>query len=204
MPASPSLSRPTIHSSSIAPKERFSSRTKSLSFWLQTTQWGCAYELPGRTRLGGSGPHPNVTVGSGTPQTSRSTSLRESRRGCSSHRFGRYIRRSPRAAHIEGTVVVEAVISRNGTIESLHVLSGPAMLQSAAIEAIRGARYQALPIERRNRGRSNYDHGQFSVECLRCDGSNTTQSPAYIDGTAVLEFAGRIFWTTSELGVSET
>jgi len=46
-----------------------------------------------------------------------------------------------RAAHVEGTVVVEAVISRSGTIESLHVLSGPVMLQSAAMDAIRAASY---------------------------------------------------------------
>jgi protein TonB len=47
-----------------------------------------------------------------------------------------------RAAHVEGSVVVEAVISRGGTIESLHVLSGPVMLQSAAMDAIRAARYR--------------------------------------------------------------
>jgi periplasmic protein TonB len=47
-----------------------------------------------------------------------------------------------KAAHIEGTVVVEAIISRTGTIESLHVISGPVMLQSSAIDAIRAARYQ--------------------------------------------------------------
>jgi len=47
-----------------------------------------------------------------------------------------------KAAHVAGTVVVEATISKSGTIESLHVLSGPAMLQSAAVEAIRVARYQ--------------------------------------------------------------
>ncbi|MDW5265265.1 MULTISPECIES: energy transducer TonB [Acidobacteriaceae] len=47
-----------------------------------------------------------------------------------------------RAAHVEGTVVVEATISRTGTIESLHVISGPPMLQRAAIDAIRTARYQ--------------------------------------------------------------
>ncbi len=46
-----------------------------------------------------------------------------------------------RAAHVEGTVVVEAVISRTGIIESLHIVSGPQMLQSAAIESIRAARY---------------------------------------------------------------
>jgi len=47
-----------------------------------------------------------------------------------------------KAAHLEGTVVVEAVISVTGNVESLHVLSGPVMLQSAAIDAIRAARYQ--------------------------------------------------------------
>ncbi len=46
------------------------------------------------------------------------------------------------AAHLEGSVIVEAVISRTGTIESLRVVSGPLMLQSAAMDAIRGARYQ--------------------------------------------------------------
>ena len=47
-----------------------------------------------------------------------------------------------KAAGVQGTVVVEAVISRTGTIESLHVVSGPPMLQNAALEAIREARYQ--------------------------------------------------------------
>jgi protein TonB len=39
-------------------------------------------------------------------------------------------------------VVVEAIISKAGVIESLHVVSGPEMLRGAAIEAIREARYQ--------------------------------------------------------------
>jgi periplasmic protein TonB len=47
-----------------------------------------------------------------------------------------------KAAHVEGKVIVEAVISRTGTIESLHVVSGPPMLQRAAIDAIQAARYQ--------------------------------------------------------------
>ena len=47
-----------------------------------------------------------------------------------------------KAAHVEGAVVVEAVISQTGTIESLQVVSGPAMLRSAAVEAIREARYK--------------------------------------------------------------
>jgi periplasmic protein TonB len=47
-----------------------------------------------------------------------------------------------RATHVAGTVVVEAVISKTGVIESLHVTSGPAMLRSAALDAIREARYK--------------------------------------------------------------
>ncbi len=46
-----------------------------------------------------------------------------------------------RAAHVEGTVVVLAVISPAGRVESLRVVSGPGMLVSAAVEAISGARY---------------------------------------------------------------
>lgn len=47
-----------------------------------------------------------------------------------------------RATQTEGTVVVEAIISRSGTIESLRILSGPEMLRQAAMDAIRTARYQ--------------------------------------------------------------
>jgi protein TonB len=47
-----------------------------------------------------------------------------------------------KAAYVEGSVVVEAVISRKGMIESLRVVSGPLMLQQAAMDAIREARYQ--------------------------------------------------------------
>jgi protein TonB len=47
-----------------------------------------------------------------------------------------------RITHTEGTVVVDAIISRGGTIESAHVLSGPPMLQAAALAAVRQARYR--------------------------------------------------------------
>lgn len=47
-----------------------------------------------------------------------------------------------RIARVEGTVVVAAIISRTGTIDSLRVVSGPVMLQQAALDAIRTARYQ--------------------------------------------------------------
>ncbi|HEY2340900.1 MAG TPA: energy transducer TonB [Steroidobacteraceae bacterium] len=47
-----------------------------------------------------------------------------------------------KAAHVEGTVVVDAIISRSGSIESAHAVSGPPMLQAAALAAVRQARYR--------------------------------------------------------------
>ena len=47
-----------------------------------------------------------------------------------------------RAAHVSGKVVLQATISKTGSIENLHVLSGPPMLQQAAIEAVRTWRYK--------------------------------------------------------------
>lgn len=46
------------------------------------------------------------------------------------------------ASRIQGTVVVAAVIAKDGRIESLRVLSGPPMLVTAAVEAIQQARYR--------------------------------------------------------------
>jgi protein TonB len=45
-------------------------------------------------------------------------------------------------ARVEGVVVIEATISKMGTIESARVVSGPAMLAGAAIDAVRVARYR--------------------------------------------------------------
>ena len=47
-----------------------------------------------------------------------------------------------KAAGVSGSVVVEAIISKTGTIESLHAVSGPEMLRVAALDAIRAVRYQ--------------------------------------------------------------
>jgi protein TonB len=47
-----------------------------------------------------------------------------------------------RISHTEGTIVVEAIISKSGHIESAHVVSGPAMLQPSALQAVRDARYR--------------------------------------------------------------
>lgn len=47
-----------------------------------------------------------------------------------------------RQARIQGPVELRAIISKNGTIENLTVLSGHAMLVSAAIDAVKKWRYR--------------------------------------------------------------
>ncbi len=47
-----------------------------------------------------------------------------------------------RSVRIQGTVVLQAVISKQGTIENLRLLSGHPMLAPAAIEAVRQWRYR--------------------------------------------------------------
>ena len=42
-----------------------------------------------------------------------------------------------RAAHISGTVVLHAIIGKDGVIEKLVVVSGPKELQRAALDAVR-------------------------------------------------------------------
>jgi len=46
-----------------------------------------------------------------------------------------------RTAHISGTVVLAATISKEGTIVNLHVLSGHPMLTDAAMQAVKTWRY---------------------------------------------------------------
>ena len=46
-----------------------------------------------------------------------------------------------KAARVSGTVILQATISKTGTIENLKVISGPAMLQGAATDAVRSWRY---------------------------------------------------------------
>jgi protein TonB len=47
-----------------------------------------------------------------------------------------------KAARVSGTVVLQATISKTGTIEGLRVISGPAMLQGAATDAVKSWRYR--------------------------------------------------------------
>jgi len=47
-----------------------------------------------------------------------------------------------RQARIQGTVLLQAEISKDGTIENLHLISGHPMLAPAAIEAVKQWRYK--------------------------------------------------------------
>jgi periplasmic protein TonB len=47
-----------------------------------------------------------------------------------------------RAARIQGIVVLQATIAKDGTIQNLRVINGPPMLQQAAMDAVRSWRYK--------------------------------------------------------------
>jgi protein TonB len=47
-----------------------------------------------------------------------------------------------KAARVSGTVVLQATISKTGSIENLRIISGPAMLQQAALDAVKSWRYR--------------------------------------------------------------
>lgn len=47
-----------------------------------------------------------------------------------------------RMARVQGSVILQAVISKNGNIENLRVVSGHPMLQQAALDAVRQWRYR--------------------------------------------------------------
>lgn len=46
------------------------------------------------------------------------------------------------AAHLQGTVTLQALIGPDGTVQDLHAISGPAILQNAAVTAVRTWRYK--------------------------------------------------------------
>ena len=47
-----------------------------------------------------------------------------------------------KATGTQGIVILQAVISKAGTIENLRVVSGPGLLQQAAIDAVKQWRYR--------------------------------------------------------------
>ena len=55
-------------------------------------------------------------------------------------------------ARIQGTVVLQAVIGKDGTIRELRLISGHPMLAPAAIEAVKQWQISSLPVEWRAGG----------------------------------------------------
>lgn len=51
------------------------------------------------------------------------------------------------AARVEGTIVLQATISKSGTIENLRVVGGPPMLEQAAIDAVRQWHYRPYALD---------------------------------------------------------
>jgi len=47
-----------------------------------------------------------------------------------------------KTAHISGTVVLHAVIAKDGSVEDLQYVSGPPLLMKAAMDAVKQWRYQ--------------------------------------------------------------
>ncbi|MGA9072351.1 MAG: TonB family protein [Terracidiphilus sp.] len=47
-----------------------------------------------------------------------------------------------KSAHVQGTVVIQATISKNGSVENPHVVSGPVMLRQAALDAVKTWRFR--------------------------------------------------------------
>jgi TonB family protein len=52
-----------------------------------------------------------------------------------------------RAAHVYGSVVLQAHIGADGRVSSLYVVSGPAMLQQSALEAVRNWTYKPYMLD---------------------------------------------------------
>lgn len=46
--------------------------------------------------------------------------------------------------HIEGTVVLHAIIAKDGTVQSLDYVSGPDELKDSAIDAVKKWRYKPM------------------------------------------------------------
>ena len=96
---------------------------------------------PGINGAAPSAPH--VTVSPATTSPSRTPAISS---GVSAGHLITPIRPDypaiARSAGVGGTVVIAAIISRTGAITSAQVISGPPMLQHAALDAVRQARYR--------------------------------------------------------------
>jgi len=63
-----------------------------------------------------------------------------------------------KAARIQGTVVIEAIISKRGLVKEAHIVSGQPMLARAALEAVSRALSALLAQWPAGRGGHNHQH----------------------------------------------
>ena len=52
------------------------------------------------------------------------------------------IRDSAKTAHISGTILLHAIIGKDGTVQNLQYISGPPLLMQSAMDAVKQWRYK--------------------------------------------------------------
>ena len=88
---------------------------------------------------------PNDIAGSSSPSTANSERMRVSRSASEGMLIDKVQPVYPplaRAAHVQGLVVLDARISKTGTVESLQLIQGHPLLAPAAIDAVKKWRYK--------------------------------------------------------------
>ena len=68
-----------------------------------------------------------------------------------------------KTAHVSGTVCLHAIIAKDGSIQELQYVSGPALLMKAAMDAVHEWRYQPTHAQWRARGSGYHDSVVFSL-----------------------------------------
>jgi TonB family protein len=79
-----------------------------------------------------------------------------------------------KAAHVQGVVVLHAIISKEGTVEKLTVISGPPMLTQSAVDAVQKWIYRPFllngqPVEVETTINVNYTFGGPDLSCTYYD-----------------------------------
>ena len=68
--------------------------------------------------------------------------IRDSTGGVLSHRVSPTYPQQARLLHLEGSVLLDAVVGEDGNVHDLKVLKGDRILASAAVQAVQQWRYQ--------------------------------------------------------------
>ena len=81
-----------------------------------------------------------------------------------------------KTAHVSGTVILHAIIAKDGTIQELQYVSGPPLLMKAAMDAVREWRYKPHHAQWRSRGSGYHDFCCLYAGRLR-QGSEPLRGP---------------------------